>query len=497
MKIEIHGSDRDSSIINPSIVNRPIPPSPDHSRRTVARNFLALGSGEAVSRLIAFAATVYIARALGASLYGVIGFATAVMLYLSHVADAGIELGIGVREIAAAPSRLAAIASPLLTGRLLLAAALALLTALLGLLLLPEPDGAVLAIYGLTLLAVGGSSRWVHYGLDRTALVAITRAAGQVVVLLLVLALVRGPGDVAAVPAAQVVGDTLVALVLLWWLSRGGVALPVRLDGAVIRPLLPRAGHMVLSAMLGLMIFNSDLIFLRAFRTTTEVGYYAAAYTVISFSINLGLAYSLSLLPSLTRLSGATGEQRALYHTAMAHVFAAGFPAALGGYLLAPRIVGLIFGPGYAPAGPALQVLMWSIPLSLVRDVPIIGLMSQGREAIVLRVTGWATALNLGLNLLLIPSHGMIGAALATVITEGARMVIALLFARAAGFPFAPAARFWRPIVAGLTMAGLLVVGRSLNLWLALPLGLASYLAALVLVGGVRFERGAAPSLSI
>ena len=62
------------------------------NERTVARNFLALGSGEAVARVVAFAAIVYIARVLGAASYGVIEVAGAIVLYFSRVADAGFDL---------------------------------------------------------------------------------------------------------------------------------------------------------------------------------------------------------------------------------------------------------------------------------------------------------------------------------------------------------------------------------------------------------------------
>ncbi len=71
------------------------------TEQTVARNFFALVSGEAVARLTAFATTIYIARTLGAESYGVIGFALAVILYLSRIADGGMEFfGLGIREIA-------------------------------------------------------------------------------------------------------------------------------------------------------------------------------------------------------------------------------------------------------------------------------------------------------------------------------------------------------------------------------------------------------------
>ena len=50
-------------------------------RRLVTRNFLVLGSGELIGRLIGFAAMVYAARVLQPETYGVIGFAIAIVLY--------------------------------------------------------------------------------------------------------------------------------------------------------------------------------------------------------------------------------------------------------------------------------------------------------------------------------------------------------------------------------------------------------------------------------
>jgi len=74
-----------------------VPPE-SGSERVVARNFLTLGSGEALARMIAFGATVYVARVLGPESYGIIELAAAIVLYFSRVADFGIDLGLGVRE---------------------------------------------------------------------------------------------------------------------------------------------------------------------------------------------------------------------------------------------------------------------------------------------------------------------------------------------------------------------------------------------------------------
>jgi O-antigen/teichoic acid export membrane protein len=466
------------------------------SGRIVARNFLALGSGEAIARLIAFAATIYMARVLGAQMYGVIGFATAVLLYLNRVADFGIELS-GARDLARDPTRLQSLASSVLTVRLLFAVGLVAVTSLAGLLLLPHPDGVILSVYSLTLLAVGGGTRWIYLGLERARLVAIARTLGELTMAALVFALVHAPGDAVRAPWAQVAGDGLAALLLMLWLRRSGHALSLRLDWPAVRPLFRRAWPLVLSALLGLVIYNSGLIFLRVFQGSAAVGYFAAANTLISFLVNLGLSYRMSLLPTLSRLHDARSQQIDLYHAAMAHVFAIAFPIGLGGFLLAPQIIEVVFGNTYAAAVPALQWLIWSVPLCLLRDVPSAALLANAREDQFFRLTAWGAALNLLLNLLLIPRFGLVGAGMATVATEILRLVIALAYVRSHGFRLRGLTLFARVSLAAIGMTALLLLSRPAAIWIALPVGVLTYAASLVALGGVRVRRGERPALNL
>lgn len=462
----------------------------------MARNFLALGAGEVIARLIAFAATVYLARTLGAASYGVIGFATAITLYLNRVTDAGVELGLGVREVAAAPHAFHALATSLLTARLLIAALLVVIVALAGRFVLPQPEAAVLSLYALTLLAAGLSTRWIFLGQERARLVATARAAGEALMVVLVLALVHNAADLTRVPLAQFAGDGLAAVVLLAVLRGRGVSLRPRIDWQLLKPLARRAWPLVLGSWCGLMIYNADLIFLRIFQGPAAVGLYAAAYTLISFLVNLGTAYSMSLLPTLTRLRSDRAEQQVLYHTATVHVFMAGLPIAVGGALLAPAIINTFFGSGYASAALPLQILFWTVPIALLRDVPIVALMSAKREDKILRLTAWSAALNLALNIVLIPRYALAGAAWATLATEAIRMVLAFNLVRAEGFEATRPLLFWKPTLAAMAMAGLLAATSPALLPLAVALGAVTYGLSLGLLTGFRWRRGAVAGAS-
>lgn len=468
------------------------------SGRLVARNFFTLGSGEAIARIIAFAATVYVARVLGPESYGIIELAAAIALYFSRVADFGIDLGLGVREIASRRGDLDRLAPAVLTARILIALVLVGALAAFGLLVLPPEEGRVLAVYGVSLLAVGLSTRWIHIGLEKTAWVSVARTVGELAMVGLVFGFVRSSEDLIRVPAAKVVGDLLAVLIMAVLVRRFGIRLAPRLDWEILKPLARRAWPLVVSALLGLMIYNSDLIFIRIFTgRSAAVGYYAAAYTLIGFLANLGIAYSISLLPTLTRLADHRERQLGLFQTAHAHVFAVGLPIAIGGSLLAPQIISLVFGPAYEPAVLALRIVVWSVPLGLLRDVSIAGLIASGREDRVMRLTAWATGLNLLLNVLLIPPFGIYGAAIASVLTEFFRMLLAFRVAGAFGWPMPHASRLWRSLVAGACMAGGLSVLGPFSLPVMIALGIPMYFGTLALIGGIRFRKGQLPELGV
>ena len=455
-----------------------------------------MGLGDALARGIAFVATIYLARVLGVGGYGVVALAAAVTLYLAQLADFGVET-LGIREVAEDPTAIDERVPPILLARMLIAAGLIVVTLPVALLLLPQPEGAVIAAYSLTLIPIAASSRWVHLGLESARPVGIARTIGESVMIILVLTLVRRTGDIWSVPLAQFAGESAAALLLLGLLARRGFGLRVCWAPERVRPVFHRAWPLVAHGLLGLLIFNSDLVFLRLFRDLASVGYYAAGYTLISFLLNLGVAYGMALLPTLTRLGARTNEERDLYHTAQAQVFTAGLPVALGGALLAVELVQQVFGLSYLPAGAALQVLIWSVPVSLLRNVAISALVARSRQDQVLRTTTGSTVLNLVLNVVLIPRYGIMGAAWATVATELLRTILALRFAAEEGLVVLPLRRLGRATVSGLAMVALLMVVRPANLWAAIAFGGIAYLGVLTAVGGVQFRRGQLPALRV
>lgn len=474
----------------------------------IARGFAALASGDAVGRVVAFLAGVWVARELGAELFGVMAFGQAVVLYFTHLSACGLELT-GAREIAADTGKVRSLLPSILAARTLVSAALAALLSASAIAFLPPLDAAVVSLYSLTLFGHGPSPKFALVGLSRPVPVALARTAGEAVYALLVLALVRTGDDLVFVPWAQALGDVLAVLLMLLALRRLGHALPLELDWPAVRPLFARSFPLVLNILLGLLIFNSDLLVLRAFRGAETVGWYSASYQLISFLINMAGAYSLSLMPALTQARADNGERRALYLDSLAQALCVCIPLAVGGALCASGLIALVFGPQYEPSGLPLAVLVVSIPLMLYKDVAMVAMVVAGREKAVLRITIAAVLFNLVANLLVIPRYGMVGAAATTLATEALRMTLGAWYVRGLGLPLLPLGRLWRSALAALAMGAAVALVPLPRVSLpssehelpavlvTVAFGAVIYALALAATGGLRLRRGRLPTLEV
>jgi O-antigen/teichoic acid export membrane protein len=461
----------------------PAPPA-----AVVGRNIATLGAGELGARLIGFAATVYVARQLGVEAYGVIGFGLAVLLYATTIADGGLE-HTGPREVAAAPEDLDRLVSSLLIVRLAWAVVVGLFMLAGAVLFFSGDERAVLGLFALALLPAGLNLRWLHVGLERPGLVAASRIAAELVRVLAIVAFVRGPADLRVVPIAQVIADGIAAALLIAGVRALGLRLRPRVDVELARAVMRRATPMAASGLLAVMIYNADLVFLRAFRDSAEVGLYLAGYTLLNFLGVLGHVVTLTLVPAFTRLRTTPDALHRLFGDAMARVFAGGLPIAVGGALTAPLLILFVFGDEFAESARVLAILIWVLPVVLMRSVLQAGLLAEGAQRLVLRSTVYAAVTNVGLNAIAVPLYGMYGAAVTTLIAEGVRMAAALRYVRRGGVPPTAPARHLRTLAAAAAMGATILLVKPESLWLAVPLGATVYAVALGLTGGIRVGR--------
>ncbi|MFB6164382.1 MAG: flippase [Haloarculaceae archaeon] len=172
-----------------------------------------------------------------------------------------------------------------------------------------------------------------------------------------------------------------------------------------------------------------DSVLIGYFLNATAVGFYTLGKQVADFVIAPAYSLGFAVSPTYGERKAADRLDRAAetYHASFRFVVALYAPAAVGMALVADPAVHLLFGPDYAGAVPVIQLFGLFVLARAIEKITTDGLDYLGR-ARVRAVAKVASALaNFGLNLVLIPRAGVVGAAAATVVTYWALVLFELV----------------------------------------------------------------------
>lgn len=303
--------------------------------------------------------------------------------------------------------------------------------------------------------------RSVQFMLATLANVLVTIAA----TVLLVVVLDKGP--LGALIGAF--AGTLAVYAALLVLRRADLGF--ELDRPLLRA-MNRFGAPLIPAALGLWAISfADRWFIAVIEDQSEVGVYSVAVRVASAVLFLQLAFRRAW-PAFAYSIEDDREARTVYAHVLTYVVFVTSWVAFGLTLLAPWLVRLLTSePEFYRAADAVGLLAFSAVAYAGFSVISIGSGRSKRTQGNWIVAGLGALVNVVLCLALIPSHGMVGAAVATL---AAYVVLFLGMVVYAGRVF-PVAYEWRRVVTAAAVAAALgALGTSASP----PLGVAVAVAA-------------------
>ena len=256
------------------------------------------------------------------------------------------------------------------------------------------------------------------------------------------------------------------------------------------------ASLMVLILLDAIVWQRSGVFFLGLWEPAAEVAYYAMAFALAQMAMRMipGTLVGL-LIPSMSRSFGAgdMGQVASIYRAAGRWMAVLAVPVAVGGALLAPALVEVLYGRGYLPMAAPLAVMLAAGAAVMTFGFPASSVLYavEGQRWLV-RVGFVAAAINVALAFWLIPGQGAWGAALATAgaqlasllpgawyasrelggVAPDVRRLPAVLAAAALMAVPVAAAAAWLPPLAALavgTPGGAIVYALGLWLFRALP----------------------------
>ena len=344
------------------------------------KNYLSLVSAEAFSKLITFAAFVYIARVLGPAFFGYVEWAAAVLICAGLIVDQGLS-AYGTREVAKNPEQTAVLVAEVVTARFILAVITFLGVSLFALFFIREWLVAKLLLaFGISLLALPFHLHWVFQGHDRMQPVALMQAARQTIFAGIVFLLVRGADSILFIAVAETVAVSAAAILSLWLYRR---SFPRQTS---IRPVfcarLFREGLPIgLSQMFWVVKMYGATLIVGFIATAEETGYFASAMRVFIALHAFVWLYYFNLLPSLSR-EWQNGRERfsEFINGSMRIVITVSLFVTIVWILSAPLIITLAYGQKFASAGSALQWLAGVCAVAAVSGHYRFGLIASGYQ---------------------------------------------------------------------------------------------------------------------
>lgn len=390
------------------------------------------GLGAAASQVVGIILIPIYARELGAANYGVLAILNTTISLSSVIAglalaDAFIRTYL---KDATSPAERRRVLATSVSLRVVISA-----TASVVLVALSEPLAAVVlgdSTASDMLVLVGGIVFFDTYTViplsylraERRPLVyaamALTRAAlGSVLILVLVVGAGLGVrGALIGSLGSAVVTSAIGTGVLL------RADLRPRWDGALIVAMLAFSLPLVPAATASWSLRLVDRFLLQAFEGSEAVGIYAAGYT-IGLAVNVFAIQPFTLMWASARWDIYREQTRApqIFAKVATGFTIAGSLAALGAAAFATDVVRLLLTPEFEPARYVVPFSAFSAVLYGLYTLAGTGLTVEGKTVWIATIFGAAAALNIGLNLVLIPAFGLMGAAYSTILGYAALAV--------------------------------------------------------------------------
>jgi O-antigen/teichoic acid export membrane protein len=467
--------------------------------RIVARNTAFTLAGQILIKIFAFIFSIYVVRTLGAEHFGRYAAALAYVSIFAMLTDLGTS-ALSVREMARNKENIAWMVPDimLLRGLLSLAAiGIITLSAWLFGKTSPEILGIFIASFVLLVYAFQGPLDSLMVSQERLDFSSVFKLLDKMTFMILgTILLVVGMGYIGLLIA------TLVGVLVMGIASQGVVQWVLRLRFTRPNPgrwwSLIKAGFPFgIKGAANEFTRRFDTVFMSFALTHEAVGWYNVPLNMLLTMMVMAQSLAMSIYPTMVReYDSGRGSIQGTVQRAMRYLLLLSLPAAIGGMLLADKIILVLYGEQFAPSIQVMRILVWALPFLFFAEM-------MGRTSNTLHLENQAArvsiinaVISIILNVILIPRLGATGAAIAMVATR-------LISNIQATFIIGPAMLFkgnvvpmLRVVLAGGVMGGivwglrdlpfLVTLGDTIGLFVLIMVGAIVYGIAALLLQAIR-----------
>ncbi|MDZ7760072.1 MAG: flippase [Desulfovermiculus sp.] len=193
--------------------------------------------------------------------------------------------------------------------------------------------------------------------------------------------------------------------------------------------LLRDSWPLILSGLVVMVYMRIDQVMIKMMLDNKAVGNYAAAVRLSEAWYFVPMAITQSLFPAILN---AKKQSEKLYYDRLQRLYDLmvwlAIAVALPTTFLSGWVVNLLYGQEYSQAGGVLALHIWAGIFVAMGVASSRWLLTENLQIISARNTALGAVINVVLNFILLPYIGIMGAAVATVISYGFAAYIALAF---------------------------------------------------------------------
>lgn len=193
----------------------------------------------------------------------------------------------------------------------------------------------------------------------------------------------------------------------------------LRFSWSALKRMFARSKYYILSELMIVIFAQTDRIMLKLMIDDAATGYYSAAVSsagLVGFVFAAIIESFRPVVLAAKKQDEETFEKNEI--RLLSIVLYASLFVSLGITLFSPLIIRILYGAAYAPSVNALRVVVWYTTFSYLGSARNIWILAEGKQKYLV-VSNLVGALsNVALNLVLIPPMGIVGAALASLITQ-------------------------------------------------------------------------------
>lgn len=279
----------------------------DRDNKTLLSNFFSLGLLQMANFILPLISLPYLIRVLGVELFGLITFATSLVMYFIVITDYGFNLS-ATREVSLnrdSKKELQRIYSSVIIIKLSLALVCLIILSIITISF--EKFSSHILLYYLTFGMVIGQillPTWFFQGVEEMKYITILNVLSKSLFLIMIFIFVNTKDDYYLVPVFTSLGfiiSGLIAQFIVFYRYKLRFVLPSIND---IKRFLYDGYYIFLSRVSVLLYTSSNIFLLGLFTTNIVVGYYSIAEKIVSAINSLGSVINQAAFPYLTKIWG-------------------------------------------------------------------------------------------------------------------------------------------------------------------------------------------------